>query len=132
MISLTDIVTEITDKKIKKILKHVFGVPKKMPKYVFKDFVMSPNGFFPTELKQMFMDEPDLETDDIKDVLEDWIKIKWEKQVLELSASDFTKENQKTMIQRKFGNANPNKVPDDEKRTEYQRKLAKKTETGNK
>jgi hypothetical protein len=130
MISLTDIVTEITDKKIKKILKHIFGVPKEMPKYVFKDFVMSPNGFFPTELKQMFIDEPDLETDDIKDVLEDWIKIKWEKQVLELSASDFTKENQKTMIQRKFGNANPNKVPDDEKRTEYQRKMAKKLKPG--
>ena len=130
MISLTDIVTEITDKKIKKILKHIFGVPKKMPKYVFKDFVMSPNGFFPTELKQMFIDEPDLETDDIKDVLEDWIKIKWEKQVLELSPSDFTKENQKTMIQRKFGNANPNKVNDDEKRTEYQRKMAKKLKPG--
>lgn len=130
MIRLSDIVTEITDKKIKNILKHIFGVPKKMPKYVFKDFIMSPNGFFPTELKQMLKDDPDMDEDDIKDVFEDWIKIKWEKQILTLNASDFTKENQKTMIRRKFGDANPNKVPDDEERTEYQRELAKKKKLG--
>ena len=34
------------------------------------------------------------------------------------------------MIKRKFGNANPNNVPDDEKRIEFQRKLAKKLKPG--
>lgn len=130
MILLSDILTEISDSQVKNILKKIFGVPKKMPKYVFDDFIMSPNGFFPSELKQMFKDEPDLDEDDIKDIFKDWINIKWEKQVLTLNASDFTKANQKTMIKRKFGDANPNKVPDDEERTEYQRQLAKKLKPG--
>lgn len=130
MISLTDIVTEITDKKIKKILKHVFGVPQRMPKYVFKDFIMSPNGFFPSELERILKNDPDADEDDIAFEFEDWINIKWEKQVLTLNSSDFTKANQKTMKDRKFGNANPSNVPDDEERTEYQRKLAKKLKPG--
>ena len=33
-------------------------------------------------------------------------------------------------MQRKFGNANPNDVPNDEERTEYQRNLAKKLKPG--
>jgi hypothetical protein len=130
MILLSDILAEITEKKIKKMLKKIFDVPKKMPKYIFKDFIMSPNGFFPSELERILKNDPYADEDDIAFEFEDWINIKWEKQVLSLTISDFKKANQKTMIQRKFGNENPNKVPDDEERTEYQRKLAKKLKPG--
>ena len=105
MILLSDILNEISDKKVKNILKKIFDVPKKMPKYVFDDFIMS-GGFFPSELKQMFKDGIDLDEDDIKDIFKDWINIKWKEQVLTLNPSDFTKANQKTMIKRKFGDAN--------------------------
>ena len=73
---------------------------------------------------------PDADEDDVAYEFNDWIELSWKEQVLKLNASDFTKENQKTMMQRKFGNANPNDVPNDEERTEYQRKLAKKLKPG--
>jgi len=130
MIRLTDIVEQITDKKVEKVLKHIFDVPTKMPKYVFKDFILSPGGFFTSELKRILKDDPNVDEDDITFEFEDWINIKWEKQVLTINASDFTKANQKTMMKRKFGSANPNNVPDDEERTEFQRKLAKKLKPG--
>ena len=130
MIRLEDIITEIDDKNIKTILKKIFGVPKKMPKYVFKDFIMSDNGFFPSELKRILKDNPSADEDDIAFEFEDWINIKWKKKVVILNASDFTKANQKTMIKRKFGDANPGQVPDDEARTDFQRKLANKRKPG--
>ena len=101
-----------------------------MPKYVFKDFIMSDNGFFPSELKRILKDNPSADEDDIAFEFEDWINIKWKKKVVILNASDFTKANQKTMIKRKFGDANPGQVPDDEARTDFQRKLANKLKPG--
>jgi hypothetical protein len=130
MVRLSDIVAEINDKEYNRVLMHIFGVPKKMPKYVFKDFILSPGGFFISELKRILKDDPSADEDDIAFEFEDWINIKWEKQVLTLNASDFTHANQKTMMKRKFGNANPGNVPNDEERTEYQRKLAKKLKPG--
>jgi hypothetical protein len=127
MISLTNIVTEITDKQTWEILNNVF---RNMPKYVFDDFVMSPNGFFQQELNRILKDDPGADEEDIAFEFEDWVDIKWKLKVLEVNPNNFTKENLKKMIQRKFGNANPNKVPDDEERTEYQQKLAKKLKPG--
>ena len=127
MIRLTDIISEISEKQTRNILSSVF---QNMPKYVFNDFVMSPNGFFQKELERIIKTYDDVDEDDIAFEFEDWIDIKWKLKVLELNSSDFTKQNQKTMIQRKFGNANPNKVPDDEVRTDFQRKLAKKLKPG--
>ncbi len=101
-----------------------------MPKYVFDDFVMSPNGFFQQELNRILNNDPDADEEDIAFEFEDWVDIKWKLKVLEVNPSDFTKKNLQTMIKRKFGSANPSKVPDDEKRTEYQRKLAKKLKPG--
>lgn len=101
-----------------------------MPMYVFKDFVMSPSGFFQKELSKILKNDPSADEEDIAFEFEDWVDVKWKLKVLEVNPNNFTKENLKTMIQRKFGNANPNKVPDDEKRTEYQQKLAKKLKPG--
>ena len=101
-----------------------------MPEYVFNDFVMSDNGFFQKELKRIFKNDPTADEEDIAFEFEDWVDIKWKLKVLEVNPSDFTKKNLQTMIKRKFGSANPSKVPDDEKRTEYQRKLAKKLKPG--
>lgn len=127
MIRLVNIVTEITDKQTWEILNNVFH---NMPKYVFDDFIMSPNGFFQKELNKILKNDPDADEDDIAFEFEDWVDIKWKLKVLEVNPNNFTKENLKKMIQRKFGNANPNKVPDDEKRTDYQQKLAKKLKPG--
>lgn len=127
MIRLTDIVKEISDKKTTEILSNVFH---NMPKYVFNDFVMSDNGFFQKELEQILKDDPSADEDDIAFEFEDWVDIKWKRKVLEVNASDFTKKNIQTMIKRKFGDANPTNVPDDEARTEYQRELAKKLKPG--
>jgi len=127
VISLTDIVAEITDKQTWQILSNVFHT---MPKYVFDDFIMSKDGFFQKELKRILKDDPDADEDDIAFEFEDWIDVKWKLKVIEVSPSNFTKKNLQNMIQRKFGNANPSKIPDDEKRTEYQRDLAKKLKPG--
>ena len=96
MISLTDIVTEITDKQTWEILNNVFH---NMPKYVFDDFVMSPNGFFQQELNRILKDDPDADEEDIAFEFEDWVDIKWKLKVLEVNPQNFTKENLKTMIQ---------------------------------
>jgi hypothetical protein len=127
MISLADIVTEITDKQAWQILSNVFH---NMPKYVFDDFVMSDSGFFQKELKRILKDDPGADEDDIAFEFEDWVDIKWKLKVLDVNPSDFTKKNVKTMIKRKFGDANPDNVPDDESRTDYQRDLAKKLKPG--
>ena len=127
MIRLTDIVTEISDKQTWEILNNVFH---RMPKYVFDDFVMSPNGFFQQELNRILKKDPNADEEDIAFEFEDWVDIKWKVRVLEVNPSDFTKKNLQTMIKRKFGDSNPGKVPDDEERTEYQRKLAKKLKPG--
>lgn len=127
MIRLSDIITEITTKESWQILSNVFH---NMPKYVFKDFVMSDKGFFQTELEKILKMNPNADEEDIAFEFEDWVDIKWKLKVLQINPNNFTKENLKTMIQRKFGNANPNNVPDDEKRTEYQKKLAKKLKPG--
>ena len=87
---------------------------------------MSDNGFFQKELERILRNDPDADEEELEYEFEDWVEIKWKLKVLELNASDFTKSNQKTMIKRKFGNANEVNVPDDEKRIEFQRKLAQK------
>ncbi len=127
MVRLADIVAEISDKQTWEILNNVFH---RMPKYVFDDFVMSPNGFFQQELNRILKKDPDADEEDIAFEFEDWVDIKWKLKVLEVNLSDFTKRNRQMIIKRKFGNANPNKVPDDEARTEYQKKLAKKLKPG--
>lgn len=127
VISLTDIVAEITDKQTWQILSNVFHT---MPKYVFDDFVMSDSGFFQKELKRILKDDPDADEDDIAFEFEDWVDINWRLKVLKLNLSDFTKDNQKTMIERKFGDANPDGIPDEERRVEYQRKKARELKPG--
>ena len=112
MISLTSIVERISKDYAGELLYRTFH---NMPEYVFKDFVMSDNGFFQKELERILRDDPDVDEEELEYEFEDWVEIKWKLKVLELNASDFTKANQKTMIKRKFGNANPNNVPDDEK-----------------
>ena len=127
MIKLSNIVEKISKDYAGELLYRTFH---NMPEYVFKDFVMSDNGFFQKELERILRDDPDVDEEELEYEFEDWVEIKWKLKVLELNASDFTKGNQKTMIKRKFGNANPNNVPDDEKRIEFQRKLAKKLKPG--
>ena len=107
MIHLKNIVTELSDNYTKQTLANVFQVPDKMPEYVFDDFIMSPNGFFSKELDRILKNNPDADEDDIAFEFEDWVDINWRLKVLKLNLSDFTKDNQKTMIQRKFGDANP-------------------------
>jgi hypothetical protein len=127
MIFLKRILNEISSNASYEILSGVFS---DTPEYVFDDFVMSKNGFFQKELEKILRKNPNADEDDVAYEFSDWIRLSWKEQVLNLNASDFTKENQKTMMQRKFGNANPNDVPNDEERTEYQRKLAKKLKPG--
>ena len=109
------------------VLSNVFY---NMPEYVFNDFVMSDNGFFQKELKQILKNNPTADEEDIAFEFEDWVDVKWKLKVIEVNASNFTKNNIQTMIKRKFGGANPNNVPDDEARTAYQIKLAKKLKPG--
>lgn len=101
-----------------------------MPDYVFNDFVMSDNGFFQKELNKILKQNPNADEDDIAEQFKDWIEIDWKLKVLEVNPSDFTKDNLKNMIRRKFGDANPGKIPNDEKRIAFQRKLAKKLKPG--
>jgi hypothetical protein len=127
MIKLSNIVEKISKDYAGELLYRTFHT---MPEYVFKDFIMSDNGFFQKELERILRNDPDVDEEELEYEFEDWVEIKWKLKVLELNASDFTKANQKTMIKRKFGNANPNNVPDDEKRIEFQRKLAQKLKPG--
>ena len=127
MILLKNILNEISSSKSYEILSGAFV---DTPEYVFDDFIMSDKGFFQKELEKILRNIPDADEDDVAYQFNDWVEIKWKLKVLTLNASDFTKENQKTMMQRKFGNANPGNVPDDEERTEFQRKLAKKLKPG--
>ena len=127
MILLKHIVNELTSDETYEILLGVFD---NMPEYVFNDFVMSDRGFFQKELTKILKKNPDADEEDITSQFRDWVDIKWKLKVLEVNLSDFTKRNRQMIIKRKFGNANPNKVPDDEARTEYQKKLAKKLKPG--
>jgi len=127
MILLRNILQEISDTQITKILSNVFH---NMPEYVFNDFVMSDNGFFQKELNRILKDDPDADEDDIAFQFEDWVDIKWKLVVLDVNLSDFTKKNRNTIIKRKFGNANPDKVPDEERRVKLQRKLARELKPG--
>jgi len=127
VILLKNILNEISSNKSYEILSGVFV---DTPEYVFDDFIMSDKGFFQKELEKILRNNPDADEDDVAYQFNDWVELKWKLKVLTLNASDFTKENQKTMKQRKFGNANPGNVPDDEERTEFQRKLAKKLKPG--
>ncbi|RPG65006.1 MAG: hypothetical protein CBC02_008340 [Flavobacteriaceae bacterium TMED42] len=122
-----DIIQEISFDKSYEILSGAFY---NMPDYVFDDFVMSDKGFFQKELEKIFKKNPDADEEDVAEQFGDWVDIKWKLKVLELNSKNFTKQNQKTMIQRKFGNANPNNVPNDEKRIEFQKQLAKKIKPG--
>ena len=106
MIKLSNIVEKISKDYAYELLYRTFH---NMPEYVFKDFVMSDNGFFQKELERILRDDPDVDEEELEYEFEDWVEIKWKLKVLELNASDFTKGNQKTMIKRKFGNANPAK-----------------------
>ena len=127
MVRFADIVSEISKTYTSELLYRTFH---NMPEYVFKDFVMSDNGFFQKELRRILKNDPDVGEDELEYEFEDWVEIKWKLKVLTLNASNFTNANQKKMIKRKFGNANPEKVPDDKKRTDFQRKLAKKLKPG--
>ena len=102
MIKLSNIVEKISKDYAGELLYRTFH---NMPKYVFKDFVMSDNGFFQKELERILRNDPDADEEELEYEFEDWVEIKWKLKVLELNASDFTKSNQKTMIKRKFGNA---------------------------
>jgi len=127
MILLKHILSEISSNRSYEILSGVFS---DVPDYIVNDFIMSKNGFFQKELNKILRNDPDADEDDIAYQFNDWVELSWKLKVLTLNCSDFTKENQKTMMQRKFGNANPGDVPDDEERTEFQRKLAKKLKPG--
>ena len=106
------------------------GVFREMPDYVFDDFVMSDKGFFQKELNKILKQNPNADEDDVAEQFSDWVKINWKLKVLEVNPSDFTKDNLKNMIRRKFGDANPGKIPNDEKRIAFQRNLAKKLKPG--
>ena len=101
-----------------------------MPEYVFDDFIMSDNGFFQKELNKILKQNPNADEDDVAGQFNDWVEINWKLKVLEVNPSDFTKDNFKNMISRKFGDANPGKIPNDEKRIAFQRNLAKKLKPG--
>jgi hypothetical protein len=123
MILLRSILQEISDTQITKILSNVFH---DMPEYIFKDFIMSKDGFFKKELQRIKRDDPGADEDDIAFEFEDWIDIKWKEQVIDVNVSDFTNGNQKTMKDRKFGNSHKIEIPGDKGRNEYQQDQAKK------
>jgi len=127
MILLKKILNEISFNKSYEILLSVFH---EIPEYVFNDFVMSDSGFFQKELNRILKQNPNADEDDIAEQFNDWVEIDWKLKVLEVNPSDFTKDNLKNMIRRKFGDANPGKIPNDEKRIAYQRNLAKKLKPG--
>tara|TARA_B100002019_G_scaffold65832_1_gene56531 strand:- start:9737 stop:10297 length:561 start_codon:yes stop_codon:yes gene_type:complete len=127
MILLKKLAEQVSNEYATELLYKTFY---NMPEYVFNDFVMSKNGFFQKEFKRLYKQNPDIDEDELEYEFEDWVNIKWKLKVLTVNPSDFTKNNQKTMISRKFGDLNPNNVPDDEERTEFQRKLAKKLKPG--
>lgn len=127
MILLKKILSEISFNKSYEIL---LGVFREMPDYVFDDFVMSDKGFFQKELNKILKQNPNADEDDVAEQFSDWVKINWKLKVLEVNPSDFTKDNLKNMIRRKFGDANPGKIPNDEKRIAFQRNLAKKLKPG--
>lgn len=127
MILLKNILNELTSDETYGILLGVFD---NMPEYVFNDFVMSDKGFFQKELKKILRKNPDADEEDIAYQFRDWVDIKWKLDALEVNLSDFTKKNRDMIIKRKFGNANPGKVPDEEKRVKLQQKLAKELKPG--
>ena len=127
VILLKNILTELTSDETYEILLGVFD---NMPEYVFNDFVMSDKGFFQKELKKILRKNPDADEEDIAFQFRDWVDIKWKRDVLDVNLSDFTKKNRDMIIKRKFGNANPGKVPDEEARVRLQRKLAKELKPG--
>ena len=127
MILLKNILTELTSDETYGILLGVFD---NMPEYVFNDFVMSDKGFFQKELKKILRKDPDADEEDIAFQFRDWVDIKWKLDVLEVNLSDFTKKTQAMIIKRKFGDANPGKVPDEERRVKLQRKFARELKPG--
>ena len=127
MILLKNILNELTSNETYEILLGVFD---NMPEYVFNDFVMSDKGFFQKELKKILRKDPDADEEDIAYQFRDWVDIKWKLDVLEVNLSDFTKKTQAMIVKRKFGDANPGKVPDEERRVKLQRKFAKELKPG--
>tara|TARA_Y100001934_G_C12069827_1_gene639473 strand:+ start:146 stop:706 length:561 start_codon:yes stop_codon:yes gene_type:complete len=127
VILLKHILSELTSDEAYGILLGVFD---NMPDYVFNDFVMSDRGFFQKELNKILRKDPDADEEDIAYQFRDWVDIKWKKQILEVNASDFTKKNIRSMMSRKFGDANPGKVPDEERRVKLQRKFAREIPQG--
>ena len=127
VILLKNILTELTSDETYGILLGVFD---NMPEYVFNDFVMSDKGFFQKELKKILRKNPDADEEDIAFQFRDWVDIKWKLDVRNVTLSDFSKRTRSMIIKRKFGDANPGKVPDEEKRVKLQRKLAKELKPG--
>ena len=127
MILLKTILSELTSDETYAILLGVFD---NMPEYVFNDFVMSDKGFFQKELKTILRKNPGADEQDIAYQFRDWVDIKWKLDVLDVNLSDFTKRTSSMIIKRKFGNANPGKVPDEEKRVKLQRRLARELKPG--
>jgi hypothetical protein len=127
VILLKNILTELTSDKTYEILLGVFD---NMPEYVFNDFVMSDKGFFQKELKRILRKNPDADEEDIAFQFRDWVDIKWKLDIRNVNLSDFTKRTRSMIIKRKFGDANPGKVPDEEKRVKLQRKLARELKPG--
>ena len=127
MILLKNIVTELTSDETYAVLLGVFD---NMPEYVFNDFVMSDKGFFQKELRKILKKDPEADEDDIAYQFRDWVDIKWKLTVREVNLSDFTKKTRDMMIKRKFGDVNPGRVPDEERRVKFQRDLAKQLRPG--
>ena len=127
MILLKNILNELTSDETYAIL---LGVFHNMPEYVFNDFVMSDKGFFQKELKKILRKDPDADEEDIAEQFRDWVDIKWKLDVRTVNLSDFTKRTRSMIIKRKFGDANPGKVPNEEERVKLQRRLAREHKPG--
>jgi hypothetical protein len=60
---------------------------------------------------------------------DEWVKeldgLSWKKSVLKLNFKDLSLDTQRRMLERKFGDVNPYKVPNDEERMETQAKIVK-------
>ena len=82
MIKLSNIVEKISKDYAGELLYRTFH---NMPEYVFKDFVMSDNGFS-KELEEYY-EMIDVDEEELEYEFEDWVEIKWKLKVLELNAS---------------------------------------------
>jgi hypothetical protein len=98
-----------------------------MPTYVFKELIWHKDAWIGKDFRSRFDSEDE---DDIVSDYDDWIDLKWKKELREVNLSNFDPSTQKEIIKRDFGMESDINIKDDEKRNKFQQALIKKTKPG--